>query len=43
VGAGSRALDVGCGKGRDAIHLAKKGWAVNDLGCIQGLPDGELI
>jgi SAM-dependent methyltransferase len=28
AGAGRRALDVGCGKGRDAIHLTKKGWEV---------------
>jgi len=28
AGAGRRALDVGGGKGRDAIHLAKKGWEV---------------
>ena len=25
---GRRALDVGCGTGRDAIHLVKKGWQV---------------
>jgi len=28
AGANRRALDVGCGKGRDAIHLAEKGWDV---------------
>jgi 2-polyprenyl-3-methyl-5-hydroxy-6-metoxy-1,4-benzoquinol methylase len=28
AGVGRRALDVGCGRGRDAIHLVKKGWEV---------------
>jgi SAM-dependent methyltransferase len=32
AGAGRRALDVGCGgQGRDAIHLAKKGWKVTAI------------
>lgn len=30
-GGGRRALDVGCGNGRDAIYLAKKGWDLTAL------------
>jgi SAM-dependent methyltransferase len=30
-----RALDVGCGSGRDAIHLAKRGWQVTAVDSVE--------
>src|SRR5205823_4307992 len=35
-----RALDVGCGTGRDAVYLAKRGWTVTGIDGIQRALDG---
>lgn len=34
-----RALDIGCGSGRDAVHLAKRGWRVTAVDLVPSALD----